>query len=101
MDEQDQTHVVWVQLYIGEEKSGNTFKVLVKATGNIDDLKEAVKEKRPNDLANCDAAQLAVYNAGSKCPSEEEDPLSPCEGVPKDTTCPRPLRVVAPAGKNT
>jgi hypothetical protein len=87
---------VWVQLYIGKDKSGDVFEV--PSGNNIGALKEAVKEKRPNDLANCDAARLEVYNAGGEFPSEDEAPLRPGKAVPTGTTDENPLRVVAPSG---
>jgi hypothetical protein len=63
---------VWVQLYIGEEPSGDAFKIkpvpeedgdafeITKSLRNVNALKEAVKEKSPNKLAGVDAADLKV-----------------------------------------
>jgi hypothetical protein len=90
MDEQDQIHVVWVQLYIGEHTSGATFKIKAKNDGDIDDLKVAVKKERADDLAHCHAAKLMVYEF------KEEDILRPGIPVPRGTTDLTPLRVVAP-----
>jgi hypothetical protein len=92
-----QVQVVWVQLYIGKDKSGDVFEV--PSGKSIDAFKKAVHQEAGNLLGHCRPFQLDVYNAGIKCPSEDEAPLSPWEGVPKDITGPRPLRVVAPQKK--
>jgi hypothetical protein len=86
---------VWVQLYIGEVKSGQAFDVDHVPT-NISALKKAVKKERSNGLGHCDAADLAVYKAGTDVPPKEEAPLRPDKPVPPGSTYDEPLRVVAP-----
>ena len=84
---------VWVQLYIGEKKSGRVFPINLKVNGIINDLAEAVKEKRSNALANYDAAELEVYNNNN-----EKVKLDPRDPVPMDVdTKENPLVVEAPA----
>jgi hypothetical protein len=87
---------IWVQLYIGEDKSGDVFKMGARGNQDIDDLKKAVHQARGKSLGHCDAADLLVYKAGTQFPSKEEDKLRPSSSVPKDTTDENPLRVVAP-----
>jgi Crinkler effector protein N-terminal domain len=90
---------VWVQLYIGKKKSGeDPFQVRVAVNSNINDLKEAVKEKRSNALATCDAADLLVYKLVIVDNKNEKVKLDPRDPVPMDMdTKEKPLVVVAPA----
>jgi hypothetical protein len=88
--------IVWVQLYIGEDKSCDVFKMRVGANHDIDDLKKAVHQARGKSLGHCDAADLVVYKAGTEFPTKEEDKLRPSLIVPTDTTDENPLRVLAP-----
>jgi hypothetical protein len=81
---------VWVQLYIGNTKSGDVFKARVGAKEDIDDLKTVVYQARHTSLGHCDAAHLDVYKAGTKLSPKEEVPLDPDEI----------LRVVAPDTSN-
>jgi hypothetical protein len=90
------TEVIWVQLYIGKDKSGRAFKMEVDVKGDVDDLANAVYEANNNVLGHCNAAQLVVYKAGTELPPKEEDPLDPGEAVPTDTTSKNALRVLAP-----
>ena len=93
---------VWVQLYVGEDKSGHVFPIEIAslAKDRIHELTEAVKDKRPNRLAHCDAADLAVYNPGTEFPRNEEDKVDPGDDVSEYTTTSKnPLRVVAPENK--
>ena len=88
---------VWVQLYIGKKKSGeDPFQVRVAVNSNINDLKEAVKEKRSNALATCDAADLLVYKLVIVDNKNEKVKLKPGNAVPTGTTDENPLVVVAP-----
>jgi Crinkler effector protein N-terminal domain len=88
---------VWVQLYIGKKKSGeDPFQVRVAVNSNINDLKEAVKEKRSNALATCDAADLLVYKLVIVDNKNEKVKLKPGNAVPTGTTDDHPLIVVAP-----
>ena len=91
---------VWVQLYIiGETDAGRSFKVVAK--GDIYDLQEAVKEKRPNRLSHVDAADLKVYEPGIDFPAEGEEQLDADKPVSNYTTeFQNPLRVVAPENVN-
>jgi hypothetical protein len=99
------TEEVWVQLYIGKDKSGRVFPIEIASLSKdrINDLANAVYEANNNVLGHCNAAQLVVYKAGTELPPKEEDPLDPGEAVPTDTTSKNPLRVLAPVnqqGKN-
>ena len=97
---------VWVQLYIGEKKSGeDPFQVRVAVNSNIDDLKEAAYDKCAKSLAHCEARQLVVYKHGTDLENlKEGDKLKPGKAVPPGTTDDNPLCVVAPEnqpqGKN-
>jgi hypothetical protein len=95
---------VWVQLYIGEDKSGRAFKIEVDGKGDVDDLANAVYEANNNVLGHCNEAQVVVYNPGTEIPLNEGDKLDPGDAVSEHTTSSKyPLRVVAPAnqsGKN-
>ena len=65
---------------------------------DINDLKEKIKEKKPNDLNGTDADRLNVYAAGTSYPIVEgQDILDPGDAVPSKTTSKTPLIVVAPA----
>jgi hypothetical protein len=94
---------VWVQLYIGEDKSGRVFKMRVGANQDINDLAKALAEECKDDLGSIHYSKLRVYKAGihmhTQFPPKEEDELDPWEAVPTDTTGKSPLRVLAP-GKN-
>jgi hypothetical protein len=93
---------VWVQLYIGKDKSGDVFDI-DHVPNNISALKKAVHQANSNSLGHCDASQLFVYKAGTESPRIEEVKLRPSSIVPKTTTDENPLRVLAPvnqSGKN-
>jgi hypothetical protein len=95
------TEEVWVQLYIGKDKSGQVFPIEIASLSKdrINDLANAVHQANSNSLGHCDASQLFVYKAGTELPPKEEDPLRPSLIVPKDTTDENPLRVLAPENK--
>jgi len=40
---------------------GSSFSVSIKPSETVDDLKEAIKKKNPNDLSSVDAARLTLY----------------------------------------
>jgi hypothetical protein len=92
---------VWVQLYIGKDKSGRVFPIEIASLpkDRINDLADAVHQAKGKSLGHCNAADLVVYKAGTELPPKEEDPLRPSLIVPKDTTDENPLRVLAPAVK--
>jgi hypothetical protein len=96
------TEEVWVQLYIGKDKSGRVFPIEIASLSKdrINDLADAVYEANGNSLGHCNAAQLVVYKAGTELPRKEEDPLDPWTKVPTDTIGEKPLCVVAPANVN-
>jgi hypothetical protein len=48
---------VWIQLYIGQDKSGDAFDVDHVPT-NISALKKAVYQARDKSLGHCNAADL-------------------------------------------
>jgi Crinkler effector protein N-terminal domain len=94
---------VWVQLYIGKDKSGDVFKIRVGANQDIDDLKKAVAKELKHDLHHIHYSKLLVFQAGTESPRNEEVKLRPSSIVPKTTTDENPLRVLAPvnqSGKN-
>jgi Crinkler effector protein N-terminal domain len=91
---------VWVQLYIGNDKSRDAFRVKANRNIIIDDLKTAVYQAKDKSLGHCNAADLAVYKAGTDVPPKEDDKLDPGDAVSTHTTknsSKHPLRVVAPA----
>jgi hypothetical protein len=99
------TEEVWVQLYIGKDKSGREVKSgdvfdIDHVPNNISALKKAVHQAKGKSLGHCDTADLVVYKAGTESPPKEEDELDPGEAVPTATTSKNPLRVVAPANLN-
>jgi hypothetical protein len=90
---------VWVQLYVGGDKSGDDFQVTANGSINIDGLKKAVYQANDKVLGHCNPPQLAVYKAATDVPPKEEDKLDPGDAVSEYTTknsSEHPLRVVAP-----
>jgi hypothetical protein len=79
---------VWVRLQIGDEKLEGG--VLVKTSGDIDDLRRAVKEQLPEVLTHCAFAQLHVFDQEDAPPLEIDAPL------PLNTTSQNPLIIKAP-----
>eukprot|EP00978_Attheya_sp_CCMP212_P003112 scaffold6390_cov53-Attheya_sp.AAC.1 len=78
-NEQQRTHrsikattmstTVWIQLYIGDVKTGQPFDVTdFELGGNVSALKKAVKEQCKHKLDFCDAIDLVVYAAGTAVP---------------------------------
>jgi Protein kinase domain len=93
---------VWVQLYIGKDKSGRVLGIDIASLDGkkrIQELAEAVyNRKKDNALAHTHSDDLFVYKAGTECPAEGEEPLDPGDAVSKHTTSSKnPLRVVAPS----
>lgn len=87
---------VWIQLYLGQEKSGDVFGISVPVN-NIDSLRKAVKEECKPKLDYCAASDLVVYAAGTDVPIPEgTESLDPWDTVPTNSTGPMPLIVVAP-----
>ena len=87
---------VWIQLYLGTEKSGSVFE-LRQILNNVNDLKEEVKKRRSNTLRHVDDTGLKVYRAGTPVPVPKgTDPLEPWKPVPTNTTGPAHLIVIAP-----
>ena len=72
-------------------------KVKVKGGADVADLKDAIKARRTNDLANVDATWVEVFAAGAD--PNTSTPLEPYETVPSDTTGRNPLVVVVPQQK--
>jgi Crinkler effector protein N-terminal domain len=88
---------IWIQLYVGKDKSGSVFKIRVGANQDIDDLKKAVAEERKDDVGSLHYSKLDVYNPGTEIPLNEGDKLDPGDAVSEHTTSSKnPLRVVAP-----
>ena len=84
-----------VQLYVGEDKSGEVFDV--PRCKNISVLKKAVIRDRADDLGQCHPSKVLVYKPGVKYPGNDNDKLSPGKPVPNGSTDENPLLVVAPA----
>jgi hypothetical protein len=58
---------VWVQLYIGNDKSGRVFDI-DHAPEYIGALTRAVHQARGKSLGHCDAADPLVYAPGTEQP---------------------------------
>jgi hypothetical protein len=67
-----QGNLVWVQLRVGEANIGDPCEV--DGSGNVSNLKKAVKTTFPNALKHVDAPELKVYGPSSsdRSPLEEE-----------------------------
>jgi hypothetical protein len=86
---------IWIQLYVGKDKSGSVFDI-DHVPKNISALKKAVAEERKDDVGSLHYSKLDVYNPGTEIPPKDEAPLRPGKAVPTGTTDENPLRVVAP-----
>ena len=87
---------IWIQLYIGTEKS-----CIVKIRPipeTVYDLQEEVKNKVAIKLSHCDAADLMVFAVGTSVPIRDgTEPLDPGDTVPSvasGTTAGKPPLVV-------
>jgi hypothetical protein len=85
--------VVWIQLYVGDQKSGGATKILCQRDLDIDDFTKLVKEKRAAELQDCDAQDLVVYSHGTL--DFRGDGLD--STTPDGTTKEQPLIVRAPS----
>jgi hypothetical protein len=83
---------VWVQLFVGEEKQGQSFEI-EQTPRNVNALKNAVKEKWGDRLAVA-APELDVFATGAD--PKTEGSLDPGDPVPGDTSSKNPLIAVAP-----
>jgi hypothetical protein len=83
--------VVWIQLYVGNQKSGRATKILCKPDLDIDDFTKLVKENQAVVLQSCNAEDLVVYPHGTL--DFRGDGLST---TPDGTTKEQPLIVMAP-----
>jgi hypothetical protein len=68
-----QGNLVWVQLRVGETNIGDPFEV--DGSGNVSNLKDAVKAKFPNALKHVDAPELKVYAPSGSSSSSDPDAL--------------------------
>jgi hypothetical protein len=84
---------VWVQLFVGEKKQGESFEI-EQTPRNVNALKKAVKEEWTVSLQHCDAAMLNVFAPGAD--PKTDDTLDPGDPVSGDTSSKNPLIVVAP-----
>jgi hypothetical protein len=64
---------VWVQLRVGETNIGDPFEV--DGSGNVSNLKDAVKAEFPNALKHVDAPELKVYAPSGSSSSSDPDAL--------------------------
>ena len=89
---------IWIKLYIGQsDPIPTTLKVKPESGSDIDDLRNKIKEAKPNDLANCDAFLLDLYPRGTSVPiSKDVQPIDPRDPVPRGSD---PLIVIAPVNQ--
>ena len=53
---------VWIKLYIGKDDPNPSAPFgIYNFDGNVDQLKEKIKEKAPNGLRHVDADRIGVY----------------------------------------
>jgi hypothetical protein len=83
---------VWVQLLVGEEKQGESFRIK-PIPEDVDALKTAVIAKWGGHLAVA-APELRVFAPGAD--PKTETALDPGDPVPGDTNSKNPLIVVPP-----
>jgi hypothetical protein len=83
---------IWVQLFVGEEKQGQSFRIK-PIPEDVDALKTAVIAEWGGHLAVA-APLLDVFAPGAD--PKTEDTLDPGDPVPGDTSSKNPLIVVAP-----
>jgi hypothetical protein len=57
--------VVWIQLYVGDQKAGPATRILCKPDLDMEGLTDLVKEKRAVALQHCDGAELVIYPHGT------------------------------------
>ena len=87
---------VWVKLYIGEDDTKTSVFGIHDFTGNIDQLKQAIKQQEQLD---CPASRLIVYHPGTDITefNDESKKYSRLSAPPpSDTTDDSPVIVVAP-----
>jgi HNH endonuclease len=63
---------VWVQLYVGEAKSGDALRLKIEANQEIEDLKKAAYDAKDKSLGHCNAADLLVYAPDTERPFSEQ-----------------------------
>ena len=90
---------VWVKLYIGEDDTKTSIFGIHDFTGNIDQLKQAIKQVKQRRLQHCDSDELAIYHPGTDITEfNDESKKYSCLSAPppSDTTDDGPVIVVAP-----
>jgi len=90
--------VVWIQLYLGDQKTGHVTKIRCKFDLDIDDFTKLVKAEAPNYLNTVDPIHLVVYPPGTPLDALNDNDRLRCGGpVPGGTTDEQPLvMVIAP-----
>ena len=62
---------VWVQIYVGGEKSGTEFGIYDETVDTVDELRVAVKEACKPDLDYCSRNKINVYATCTVVPTPE------------------------------
>jgi hypothetical protein len=90
--------VVWIQLYLGDQKTGQATKIRCKFDLDIDDFTKLVKAEVPNYLNTVDPIHLVVYPPGTPLDALHDNDRLRCGGpVPGGRTDEQPLvMVIAP-----
>jgi len=94
---------VWIKLYIGKDDDNPATIFIEKFHGNIYQLKEKIKEKKPNALKDFDADELDVYRARTRVPPPEGTAfIDPGDSINSytNTTSRTPLIVIVDKTKN-
>jgi hypothetical protein len=86
----------WVQLYLGDQKTGHATRIRCKIDSVIDELTELVKAKYP-ELIGISSARLVVYPHGTTSDALNDNAvLQNWDRVPASSG-PQPLIVMAPS----
>jgi hypothetical protein len=86
----------WLQLYVGDQETGQATRIRCDRDSIIDDLTELVKEKYP-ELNDISSARLVVYPPGTPLDALNDDArLQSWDRVPASSG-PQPLMVMAPS----
>jgi hypothetical protein len=86
----------WVQLYVGDQKTGQATRIRCERDSNIDCLTYLVQAEYP-ELNGISSACLDVYPPGTPLDGLNDDAyLDPGDPVPGGTTGEQPLMVIAP-----
>ena len=88
--------VVWIQLYVGNQESGDATRFFCKRASIIEDVAKLVKAEC-RELDCFSSAHLLVYPHGTPLDSlNDDDRIGLGVPVPIDTSSKKPLMVIAP-----